>query len=154
MLVHASCIAIEGHAILLRGPSGCRKSDLALRLIDDGAALVADDQVLLEVVTPETGDGSLAARAPAALSGLLEVRGIGIVKCDAVASAPLRLVIDLDAAAIERMPDSETCALLGVDLPRITLNPFEPSAPAKIRIALRECLRQRQQRTLNPGAKC
>ena len=148
MLVHASCIAIEGHAILLRGPSGCGKSDLALRLIDDGAALVADDQVLLEVVMPETGDGSLAARAPAALSGLLEVRGIGIVKCDAIATAPVRLVIDLDAAAaIERMPDSETCALLGVDLPRLTLNPFEPSAPAKMRIALRECLRQRQQRT-------
>ncbi len=140
MLVHASCVAIDGHAILLRGPSGSGKSDLALRLIDDGAALVADDQVILEAVMLETGDGNLMASAPAPLSGLLEVRGIGIVRCDAIASAPVRLVTDLDTATtIERMPDSGTYALLGIDLPRITLNPFEPSAPAKIRIALREC---------------
>jgi serine kinase of HPr protein (carbohydrate metabolism regulator) len=139
MLVHASCVAIERYAILLRGPSGGGKSDLALRLIDDGAALVADDQVLLKA------DGlGLTASAPAALSGLLEVRGIGIVRCDVVASAPVRLVIDLDAASpIQRMPDSEVCALLGIEVPRITLNPFEPSTPAKIRIALRACLVQR-----------
>ncbi len=140
MLVYASCVAIDGHAALLRGPSGSGKSDLALRLIDDGAALVADDQVLLEAVMLETGDGNLMASAPAPLSGLLEVRAIGIVKCDVIASAPVRLIIDLDTAVtIERMPDSGTCALLGIDLPRITLDPFEPSAPAKTRIALREC---------------
>ncbi len=143
MLVHASCVAIDGHAILLRGPSGSGKSDLALRLIDEGAALVADDQVLLEAVMLETG-GGLMASAPAALFGLLEVRGIGIVRCDAIGSAPVRLVIDLDAAAaIERMPGNGTCALRGIEFPRLTLNPFESSAPAKLRIALRACLLQR-----------
>jgi serine kinase of HPr protein (carbohydrate metabolism regulator) len=141
MLVHASCVAIDGYAILLRGPSGSGKSDLALRLIDEGAVLVADDQVLLEAVRRETGDGRLMASAPAALAGLLEVRGIGIVRCDAIAAAAVRLVIDLDDAAnIERMPQRETCALLGMEIPRFTLNPFEASAPAKMRIALRDCL--------------
>jgi serine kinase of HPr protein (carbohydrate metabolism regulator) len=143
MLVHASCVAIDGRAILLRGPSGSGKSDLSLRLIDGGAALVADDQVLLEAVVGETGDECLMASAPAALSGLLEVRNIGIVKSDAMAAAPVRLVIDLDATAtIDRLPDREACALLGIVLPLLTLNPFEPSAPAKVRIALREYLLQ------------
>ena len=137
MLAHASCIAIDGNAILLRGPSGSGKSDLALRLIDDGAALVADDQVLLEAARLETGEVCLMASAPAALSGLMEVRGIGIVRCAAAVSAAVRLVIDLDAAAtIKRMPDPATCTLLGVDLPCFTLNPFEASASAKLRMAL------------------
>jgi serine kinase of HPr protein (carbohydrate metabolism regulator) len=137
LLVHASCVAINGQAILLRGPSGSGKSDLSLRLIDGGASLVADDQVLLKAVTGETDDEHLMASAPAALSGLLEVRNIGIVKCDAVSSGQVRLVIDLDEAAnIERLPDRKTCALLGIELPILTLNAFEPSAPAKVRIAL------------------
>lgn len=137
MLVHASCVAVEGHAVLLRGPSGCGKSDLALRLIDNGAALIADDQVILESAEGQTGGVSLMASAPTALSGLLEVRGIGIVTCVAATSAPVRLVIDLDAnAVIERLPRQETCALLGIDLPCLTLNPFEASATAKVRVAL------------------
>ena len=142
ILVHASCVAIDGFAILLRGPSGSGKSDLALRLIDDDAALVADDQVILEAVVLETGNCRLMASAPAVLSGLLEVRHIGIVKCDAIAAAPVRLVVDLAAAAIERMPPRETSVLLGIDLPRITVNAYEASAPAKVRIALRNCLLQ------------
>ena len=142
ILVHASCVAIDGFAILLRGPSGSGKSDLALRLIDDDAALVADDQVILEAVVLETGNCRLMASAPAVLSGLLEVRHIGIVKCDAIATAPVRLVVDLAAAAIERMPPRETSVLLGIDLPRITVNAYEASAPAKVRIALRNCLLQ------------
>lgn len=142
MLVHASCVAIDGNGILLRGPSGSGKSDLALRLIGDGAALVADDQVILEAMTGGAGNGRLMASAPAALSGLLEVRGIGIVKCESLSTAAVSLVIDLEAAAIERIPPNETHALLGIDLPRFTLNPFEASAPAKVRIALGECQRQ------------
>ena len=100
MLIHASSTAIDGNAVLLCGPSGNGKSDLALRLIDGGAALVADDRVLLEAVTSECGDHRLMASAPAALFDLLEVRGLGIVRCDADSSMRLRLVINLDAAAI------------------------------------------------------
>jgi HPr kinase/phosphorylase len=139
MRVHASCVAIEGRAVLLRGPSGSGKSDLALRLIDSGAALVADDQVLLEAQKSESGQRILMASAPATLAGLLEIRGLGIVKHEVMASAPIWLVIDLDPITpIERMPKPETCQLEGVDLRRIALNPFEASTPAKVRVALRE----------------
>src|SRR3546814_17418763 len=72
--VHATCIAIDGRGILLRGPSGSGKSDLALRLIDGGALLVADDQVILT-----EADGELTASAPATTAGRMEVRGIGVV---------------------------------------------------------------------------
>lgn len=134
MLVHASCVSIDGQAVLLRGPSGSGKSDLALRLIDTGAVLVADDQVILKIAA-----NSLMASAPRAISGLLEVRGIGIVNCEVIASAPIRLVIDLDSVStIERLPNAEVCSLLGFESARITLNPFEASAAAKVRIALRE----------------
>ena len=142
MLVHASCVAFDGNAILLRGSSGSGKSDLALRLIHDGASLVADDQVIIEATVTPAGDRRLMASAPPALAGLLEVRGIGIVRCDAVDSAAIRLVIDLGAdAAIERLPAADSCTLLGIDLPRFTLRPFEASTPAKMRVALGQCLR-------------
>ena len=65
--IHASCIAIGGKGVLLLGGSGAGKSDLALRLIDDGAALVADDRTLLFVK-----NGALHAKAPPSIKGLLE----------------------------------------------------------------------------------
>ena len=139
MLIHASCVAIDGSAILLRGPSGRGKSDLALRLIDSGADLVADDQVALEVLKNGSAPPRLLASAPAALSGLLEVRGLGIMKLECLETAPVTLVIDLDTN-VDRMPIPKSCSILGVDLPLFTLNPFEASAPAKVRIALRDHL--------------
>lgn len=119
--------------MLLRGPSGSGKSDLALRLIDGGAMLVADDQVALSVE-----EGRLVARAPATLAGLLEVRGIGIVGFAALESAPVALVIDIaPAAAVERMPEADSVELLGVTVRRLTLDAREPSAAAKVRVGLR-----------------
>lgn len=138
-LVHASCVAIDGDAVLLRGPSGIGKSDLALRLIDGGAVLVADDQVALSVET-----GRLIACAPAALAGLLEVRGIGIVPFDALDAAPVVLVIDLaPPEAVERMPEADYCELEGCSLRRMTLSALEPSAPAKVRVGLWEARRRK-----------
>ena len=130
--LHATCIAIGGAGLLLRGPSGAGKSDLALRLIDGGALLVADDQVLLAAE-----GGRLIARAPAALAGLLEVRGLGILAVPAAAQAPLALVADLVPAAVERLPEPRQAVIAGIALPAILLNPFEPSAPAKLRLAVR-----------------
>lgn len=132
MRVHASCVAIEGRGILLRGPSGSGKSDLALRLLDGGARLVADDQVELSL------DGDrVVARAPAALAGLLEVRGIGIVAVPAVAAAPLALLVDLvPGHAVERLPEPDRDVLLGVAIPRVMVDPGPPSAAAKIRLAV------------------
>ena len=90
VLIHASCVALEGKGLLLRGAPGAGKSDLALRLIEGGARLVADDQVALT----STGEILLAA-PPARIAGLLEVRGIGIVSMDFVTQCPVHLVVDL-----------------------------------------------------------
>ena len=133
VLVHATAIAIDGAAVLLRGPPGAGKSDLALRLIDGGARLVADDQTELR-----REKARIMVRAPAAIAGLIEVRGIGIMRVGAVDEAPLAMLVDLAAAAeIERLPESRFEEVLGVAIPLIALAPFEASAAAKIRLARR-----------------
>jgi serine kinase of HPr protein (carbohydrate metabolism regulator) len=134
--VHASCIAFDGKGILLRGPSRSGKSDLAIRALAAGATLVADDRVALE-----REGGTIVASAPPALFGLIEIRGLGILRIEADRAAPLALVADLAAPErIERMPETRSCALLGIDLPWFALAPFEISAVAKLRLALRAAL--------------
>jgi len=131
LLAHATTVAIGGRGVLLRGPSGSGKSDLALRLIDAGARLVADDQSEL------WRDGeAVLARAPATIAGLIEVRGLGIVRLDSLPVARLALVVDLVAPdAIERLPEQRSEAILGVSIPLVALAPFEATAPAKLRLA-------------------
>jgi len=132
LLVHATAIAIGGRAVLLRGASGSGKSDLALRLIDAGARLVADDQCKLY----RRGDGVIV-RAPATIAGLLEVRGIGLFRFDALTEAPVALIVDLvPPDAVERLPARQTATILGVVLPLIAVTPFAASAAAKLRLAL------------------
>ncbi|HKT17809.1 MAG TPA: HPr kinase/phosphatase C-terminal domain-containing protein [Stellaceae bacterium] len=131
--VHGTSVALDGDGVLLRGPSGCGKSDLALRLIDSGAQLVADDQTELRLE-----DGDIAMSAPATIAGQIEARGIGLLRVPCVASAPLRMVVDLvSSAEIERMPEPSACTLLGRSVPRLALAPFEASVAAKLRLALR-----------------
>ena len=133
LLVHATAIAIEGDAVLLRGPSGAGKSDLALRLIEGGARLLADDQTLLRRV-----DNHVLVRAPAAIAGLIEVRGVGVVRVDSLEEAPLALVVDLvPSAQVERIPDNRFEVVLGLTIPQMALAPFEVSATAKLRLAWR-----------------
>src|SRR6266699_5561307 len=133
LLLHATAIAIDGRAVLLWGASGSGKSDLALRLIDAGARLVADDQSELH----RHGD-AIIARAPATIAGLLEVRGIGIFRLDALAEAPVALIVDLvPSETLERLPARHMERILGLALPRIELAPLEASAAAKLRLALR-----------------
>ena len=130
--IHASCVDVDGRAILLRGPSGSGKSDLALRLIDAGAFLVADDQVVLEAI-----GGVLFASPPEPLAGMIEVRGVGIVEDQPWHRAPVGLVIDLvNPDRVERLPELQTCLLEGVELPCLSLAAFEASAPVKIRLAI------------------
>ena len=132
-LIHATTVALNGRAVLLRGPSGAGKSDLALRLIDAGGRLVADDQSELARV----GD-DIVVRAPRAIAGLIEVRGIGIIRVPPLMQARLTLVADLTPPeAIERVPTPRLERILGVELPLIAVAPFEASAPAKLRLALR-----------------
>jgi HPr kinase/phosphorylase len=131
--VHGTVVAIDGAGVLLRGPSGSGKSDLALRLIDGGGVLVADDRVVLS----GTG-GRIEASAPEAIHGKLEVRGVGIVALPATRVSVLGLVVDLvESGAVERLPKAAETVLVGVALPLLRLAPFEASAPAKVRVALR-----------------
>jgi serine kinase of HPr protein (carbohydrate metabolism regulator) len=128
--VHASCVAIGGRAVLLAGPSGAGKSDLALRLIDRGARLVSDDYTELEAA-----DGRLIAAAPQSIAGRMEVRGIGIADVQAAVGAPVCLYADLGRMP-KRMPEPETIAIEGVEVPMIALAPLEASAPIKLELAL------------------
>ena len=133
LLVHATAVAVNGLAVLLQGPPAAGKSDLALRLIEEGALLVADDQTELDRAETE-----LRARPPVRLAGLIEVRGIGIVRMPHLGEAPLALVVALVSAdEVERLPEPETVTLLGLDLPLIRLDPFAASATAKLRLAVR-----------------
>ncbi len=143
-VVHASCVALFGMAVLLRGPSGSGKSDLALRLVDAGAQLVADDQVVLEAVR-----GQVRASAPPSIAGLIEVRGIGLLRLRTVSNLAVGLVVALTAGTPpDRLPTPSQCCLEGVALPLVSMDPFEVSATAKIRLAVRAI----RDGTAGPGA--
>ena len=132
--IHASCVELGGTGVLLLGESGSGKSDLALRLIDAGARLVADDRAELR-----RDGGRLIASSPATIAGRMEVRGLGIVPLAHVAECGVGLAVELVAAErVERMPAVQTRTWLGIDVPLLALAPFEASAPAKIRLAVRE----------------
>jgi len=139
MLVHATCVALKHgrrwRALLLRGPSGAGKSDVALRLIEAGGRLVADDQTHLTKV-----GRTLVATPPRTLAGLIEVRGVGIVKLrrtQLLAHAPVALLVDLVASdRVERLPEPARETILGMALPRVALAPFEASIVTKLRLAL------------------
>lgn len=133
--VHATTVAIARRGVILRGPSGAGKSDLALRLIDAGAELVADDRTVLH-----RQDECLIANCLPQGQGLLEVRGVGIPRLDTVAEdVRVALLVDLHTGdnPIARLPEPNTDTVLGVTLPRVDLNAMEPSAPIKVRMALR-----------------
>jgi len=133
--IHACCVAVNGRGVLLLGGSGAGKSDLALRLIDDGAKLVSDDRTELSVER-----GKLWARAPKSIAGLIEVRGLGIVALPFAPKAVIALAVKLGATA-ERLPHPSTYTpppplIMVKPPPFILLDGGLPSAPAKIRLAL------------------
>jgi len=130
--IHATSIAIKGRGVLLRGASGSGKSDLALRLMDDGADLVADDYTEVHAER-----GELIATAPKTIQGLLEVRGVGILNVGHITHVPVVAVFDLvSLSEIERLPQPQTESIEGVDIAHYCLHGFDASAPAKVRIAL------------------
>lgn len=112
--MHASCVAVSGRGVLIIGPSGSGKSALALQLMAFGAALVADDQTELTVE-----DGSLIARCPAALQGLVEARGVGLLRAAALPRTGIRLVADMATAEPDRLPPHRTVTVLGLEVPLV-----------------------------------
>lgn len=128
--VHASCVAIGGRAVLIAGPSGSGKSDLALRLLDRGAILVSDDYTSLEA-----HGGRLHASPPATIAGKIEIRGVGIVERPYASEVPVALLIDL-ARPPERLPEPRFTTLAAIALPTIGLAALEASAPIKVEAAL------------------
>ena len=138
--VHATALAVGGKGVLIRGPSGSGKSDLALRcmtagtsyLVPASACLVCDDQVAIGV-----SPAGLAVTAIDAIYGKLEVRGVGIIEVTAVRSAELVLIVDLVAPElVERLPGFDHVVLAGHGIPRLRLYPFEPSAALKLLLAV------------------
>ncbi len=130
--LHASCVAIGEHAVLIEGRSGAGKSDLALRLIDRGAALVSDDYTVLM-----RSARKLVATPPATIAGKIEVRGLGILDMpyrDRVAVALLVELVD----EVERMPpEPQMRRIAGIDVPVVAMNGHDASGPIKVELALK-----------------
>lgn len=130
--IHATAVAVNGNGILLTGESGSGKSDLALRLIQQDARLIADDRCDVFATAHD-----LNVSPPAALRGMLEVRGIGIVVLPYEENAPVALVFRMTGReTIDRLPEAKTTTIEGIELPLFDIDPFESSAPDKVRIAL------------------
>ncbi len=156
MLLHGSCAARDGEAVLFLGPPGAGKSDLVLRLLDrPGWQLVADDQVRIEAVQATHGSGDAATASPPGegtragatlrvepapvLRGMLEVRGLGLFTALPVAEpAWLRLAVECTASreSVPRLPEPTRFACAGHSVPLIRLHAFDGSAPAKVEWAL------------------
>lgn len=133
--IHASCVAIGNKGVLLLGKSGAGKSDIALRLIDGGARLVADDRTILFVKS-----GALHAKAPATIQGLLEIRSVGIVEMPVRSQIRLAMAVMLGRESA-RLPEPQfwnapAPLRMNTKLPQITLDARYASTPARIRAAL------------------
>ena len=136
MIHHAGLLALrlggDWRGVLIEGPSGSGKSDLALRALDAGWSLISDDRTLLWAC-----EGQLYGRAPDALAGLIEARGVGVLAATGRVYARVHMVARcVDAGTVDRLPNDETQTLLGVSLPLVRLAALEASAPAKLSRAL------------------
>lgn len=134
--VHASAVVVGARAVLIRGPSGAGKSRLAWELIaaarDRGLAfarLVGDDRVQLEAA-----GGRLLVRPTAALAGLIELRGLGIVRREHEPCAVVGLVVDLGAADAERLPEADQTVVEGITIPRLAVAPGAAALPLVVAV--------------------
>ena len=109
LILHASCVAVQNKAVLILGPSGAGKSALALQLMALGADLVADDRTEISAE-----NGRAIARCPAAILGLIEARGIGILHAAALREAAVVLVVDLGQAETDRLPPRRHVSVAGI----------------------------------------
>ncbi len=125
-VLHASCVEKDGRAALLLGPSGSGKSELALQMMALGARLVSDDQTCIYKQSE-----TLWSHAPAAIKGMIEARGVGLLAAEVADRARLALIVDMAQLENERLPPFRVQNLLGVPVP--LLHKVESSAfPAAI----------------------
>ncbi len=113
-IVHATAVALGDRAALIRGAAGSGKSALALWLMAAGADLVADDRTLVRL----SGDRVIASPPPT-IAGLIEARGVGILRAHHKAAARLVCVVDLDIVETDRLPPPRFTEILGQSLPVI-----------------------------------
>jgi serine kinase of HPr protein (carbohydrate metabolism regulator) len=129
--LHASTVARDGRAVVIVGPSGSGKSDLALRMLDLGFTLVSDDRTIVRIC-----DAKLISSAPDTIKGKLEIRGLGIFEMENVADVPVALMVEL-RSDIERLPDDgQTRLILGTAIPLINVDAMTALAPSKVALAL------------------
>ena len=131
--MHSSSVVIDDNGVLILGDSGSGKSDLALRLIDNGATLISDD-----ISICRKNSNNIYLHCPPEIKGLLEVREIGIITVPFVERIKLRLVVNLRSKNNERFPKDNSFRILGIKIPLISIEGKNSSAVAKIKVKLNE----------------
>ena len=131
--IHSTSVVIDDNGVLILGDSGSGKSDLALRLIDNGATLISDD-----ISICRKNSNNIYLYCPPEIRGLLEVREIGIITVPFVERIKLRLVVNLKSINNERFPKDNYLKILGIKIPLINIDGKNSSAVAKIKVKLNE----------------
>ena len=131
--VHSTSVVLDDNGILITGDSGSGKSDLALRLIDNGATLISDDVTICKKQI-----NHIFLSSPRETKGLLEVREVGIITVPFVEQIKLRMVVKLINKELERLPKKRIYKLLGVDIPLLTINGLNSSSVIKVKVKLNE----------------
>jgi len=127
-----ACVTPQGwRGVLIQGPSGVGKSDLALRLIGQGWRLTADDWTCLWA-----SQGALYGAAPDTIVGRIEVRGLGIVAAPVRPLTRIVLAIQCTHEAVERLPEPAVWTWQGVTIPQLRLDPRPASAGQVVATAL------------------
>ena len=137
-ILHASCVAAHGRAVLVTGPSGAGKSSLCLTLLALGARLVSDDRTLV-TATPQ---GLVASCPSDAIRGLIEARGIGLLRADPLDQVPVALVVDLGQVETHRLPPPRHITMLGATLPLLH-RPQTDAFPAALMVYLSQGVQER-----------
>ena len=136
LIVHATTLTLrvgsDWRGALILGPSGIGKSDLALRAVQSGCILIADDYTWLW-----NSGGHIYASAPDTIEGKIEVRGIGITAEPTRKMTRIHLAALAQTDPVERMPENEITPFLGIDVPTIRVNPREASSMTKLIARLR-----------------
>ena len=131
--VHSTSVVLDDNGILITGDSGSGKSDLALRLIDNGATLISDDVTICKKKLDH-----ILLSCPNNTKGLLEVREVGIITVPFVEKIKLRMIVKLMKNKLKRFPKKKFCKFLGFKIPLLIIDGHNPSSVIKIKVMLNE----------------